>query len=139
MRPMGAAAYGGKGFKERARVSGERPIGAASCRQQYNEASCQAPPPPPPTSTLSLYGIPLLPLSRGNFVVYCVGRGDRPADGRFLCACVEGREVGGLLSQPHAHKIQVGTAAPERAGVSFPGGWVAGVGRLSLLFGFFDN
>ena len=33
---MGAAANGGKGFKERARVCGERPIGAASCRQQYN-------------------------------------------------------------------------------------------------------
>ena len=31
---MGTAAYGGKGFKERAAVSGERPIGTASCRQQ---------------------------------------------------------------------------------------------------------
>ena len=38
---MGAAAYGGKRFKERARVSGERLIGAASCRQQHNQASCQ--------------------------------------------------------------------------------------------------
>ena len=43
---MGAAAYRGKGFKERARVSSGRPIGAASCRQQYNQASCQPPPPP---------------------------------------------------------------------------------------------
>ena len=32
---MGAAAYKGKGFKERARVNGERPIGAASCRKQF--------------------------------------------------------------------------------------------------------
>ena len=29
---------------ERARGSGERPIGAARCRQQYNPASCQPPP-----------------------------------------------------------------------------------------------
>ena len=28
---MGAAGYGGKGSKARARVSGERPIDAASC------------------------------------------------------------------------------------------------------------
>ena len=38
---MGAAACGGRGFKARARVSGERPIGAASCRQQHNEVSCK--------------------------------------------------------------------------------------------------
>ena len=43
-RPMGAAAYGGKGFKERARVSGQRPVGSASCRQQCIQAPC----PPPP-------------------------------------------------------------------------------------------
>ena len=43
MRPLGAAADGGKGFKGRARVSGESPIGAASFRQQYNQASCQTP------------------------------------------------------------------------------------------------
>ena len=30
-RPMGTAAYGGKGFKGRAAVRGERPIGTASC------------------------------------------------------------------------------------------------------------
>ena len=45
-RLMGAAAYGGGGFKERAAASGERPIGAASCRQEYNRASCHQPPPP---------------------------------------------------------------------------------------------
>ena len=45
---MGTAAYGGRGFKESTRVSGERPIGAASCRQRHNRASCQPPPPPPP-------------------------------------------------------------------------------------------
>ena len=43
---MGAAPSGGKGFKGGAAVSGERPIGAASCRQQHNQASCQRPPPP---------------------------------------------------------------------------------------------
>ena len=36
-----------EGRSFRARVSGERPRGAASCRQQYNQASCQAPPQPP--------------------------------------------------------------------------------------------
>ena len=40
---MGAAAHGGRGFKER--TSGQRPIGAAICRQQYNQTSCQPPPP----------------------------------------------------------------------------------------------
>ena len=44
---MGTAADGGKGFKERAAVSGERPIGAARCRQQHNQASCPPPPLPP--------------------------------------------------------------------------------------------
>ena len=51
---MGAAAHGGKGFKERkqrARVNGERLIGAASCRQQYNQASC---PPRPPRTPATL-------------------------------------------------------------------------------------
>ena len=42
-RPMGAAASGGRGFKERARVSGEMPIGAGGCRQQHNQASCRPP------------------------------------------------------------------------------------------------
>ena len=41
---MGAAACGERGFKGRARVRGERPIGAARRRQQHNQASC----PPPP-------------------------------------------------------------------------------------------
>ena len=42
---MGAAAAdGGKGFKERARVSGEAPMGAARCRQQSTQASCKPPP-----------------------------------------------------------------------------------------------
>ena len=45
---MGTAAYEGKGFKERARVSGERLVGAASCGQQYIQALGQ---PTPPTHT----------------------------------------------------------------------------------------
>ena len=44
---MGTAAYGGKGFKGRAAVIGERPIGAARCRQQPNQVSCQTPHPGP--------------------------------------------------------------------------------------------
>ena len=44
-RPMGAATYGGKGFKERAAVSGEKPRGAASCGQQHIQASRHPPPP----------------------------------------------------------------------------------------------
>ena len=33
--PMRPAVYGGKGFKERTRGRGERPIGVASFRRQY--------------------------------------------------------------------------------------------------------
>ena len=43
---MGTAACGGRGFKGRTRVSGERLIGAARCRQQHDQASYQPPPPP---------------------------------------------------------------------------------------------
>ena len=42
---MGTAAYGGNGFKGRAAVSGERPIGAASTRRHVN-------PPPPLLASL---------------------------------------------------------------------------------------
>ena len=57
-RPMGTTAYGGN-FKERARVNGERPIGTASCRQQYIQASCQ------PRGATVIY--PTFPLSsRGS-------------------------------------------------------------------------
>ena len=44
---MGTAAYGGKGFKGRAVASGERPMGAASCRQQHSQVTCQSPSPNP--------------------------------------------------------------------------------------------
>ena len=40
---MRTAACGGKGFKGSAVVRVERPIGAASCRQQHNQVSCQTP------------------------------------------------------------------------------------------------
>ena len=53
---MGAAAYGGRGFKARAQVSGERPMGAATCRQQHNRAS---PPPPLPPNVRALCNAPL--------------------------------------------------------------------------------
>ena len=42
---MSTAACGGRGFKGRARGSGERPIGAARCRQQCT-AGVMPPPPP---------------------------------------------------------------------------------------------
>ena len=41
---MGTAVYGEKGVKESTRGSGERPIGAASFRQQSIQASYQTPP-----------------------------------------------------------------------------------------------
>ena len=59
-RLMGTAACGGRGFKGRGAVSGERPIGAARCRQQHDRASCHClwvgptgftRRPPPPTVT----------------------------------------------------------------------------------------
>ena len=40
---MRTAARGRKRFKEMTRVSGERPIGAASFRHQSSQASCQTP------------------------------------------------------------------------------------------------
>ena len=46
-RPKGTAAYTGKGFKERTRINGERPIGAASFRPQSTQA-CIMPTPPLP-------------------------------------------------------------------------------------------
>ena len=36
---MRTAAYGGKGFKGRAAVSGDQTNGAASCRQQHTQVS----------------------------------------------------------------------------------------------------
>ena len=39
------ATYGGKGFKGRTRVSGERPIGTTSFRQQSIQVSWHSPPP----------------------------------------------------------------------------------------------
>ena len=42
-KPMGTTAYGGKGSKGRA-ANGDRPVGAASCRQDHQTmASCQTP------------------------------------------------------------------------------------------------
>ena len=46
---MGTAAYGGRGFKGRTRVRGERPVGATRFGQQHNQASWRpltGPPPP---------------------------------------------------------------------------------------------
>ena len=38
---MGTGTYGGQGFRERIKVSGERQIGAASMSKQPTQASCQ--------------------------------------------------------------------------------------------------
>ena len=45
---MGAAGCGGRGFKGRAAVSGERPMVAASCRPKHIKVSYQPPPLPHP-------------------------------------------------------------------------------------------
>ena len=45
---MGTATHGGKGFKVRTRVSGERPISTASFKQQFSQALCQPTPPSSP-------------------------------------------------------------------------------------------
>ena len=60
---MCTATDGGTGFEERIRASGERPIGAASFRQQSIQASCQPPPPARP---------------RPIFWVFCTMGGDYP-------------------------------------------------------------
>ena len=64
---MGTAAYGGKGVKGRAADSGERPMGAASRRQQHNPASC--PPPPKWKSTSLAWPGLCTPLLRRLFLV----------------------------------------------------------------------
>ena len=47
---MGAATYGRRGVKERTRVSGKRPIGAAGYKRQHNQASWVSLPDTPPTT-----------------------------------------------------------------------------------------
>ena len=52
---MGTTAYGGKGSKA---ANGDRPVGAASCRQgQHTKATCQPSRPPPPPRPPSLGGL----------------------------------------------------------------------------------
>ena len=68
---MGTAAYGGKGFKERARVSGERPIGAASFRQQYIGASCPTPPIAPSRKDSSVFSCFVPQGGRMNWNLCC--------------------------------------------------------------------
>ena len=49
--------YGGKGCKGRAAVSGERPIGAASCRLQHNQVYIS-----------HSFGFHMLPLVEGGHI-----------------------------------------------------------------------
>ena len=74
-RPMGTAAYAGKGFKGRAAVSGDRPVGAASCRPQHSQVSCQ--------TTLT---IPVHP--RPTAVVWCVSCVVEARDPRMTVVCL---------------------------------------------------
>ena len=92
---MGTAAYGGKGFKERARVSGERPIGAASFRQQYIQASCQFP-------------HPLAPLVHANGLSPCTTLQRLPLAGDILlnghvCDSVTFSRFAGYVEQMDIH------------------------------------
>ena len=108
---MGAAAYGGKGFRERARVSGERPIGAASCRQQYNQASCQPPPPPRPTVCQSVAQCAALPAHRKRDVFFLWD---------FVCQDHTKRDVqypiagGGMRLDGPEHNIRPPLSWPDR-------------------------
>ena len=83
---MGAAACGGKGFRGRAVVNGERPMGAARCRQQHNEAASPPPhvqqPRPPAASTVfetvpQQNKNPMLPLTPTKFPFF--GRQEGPS------------------------------------------------------------
>ena len=57
---MGTAAYGGRGFKGRAAVSGERPSSRRQLQTATQQVSCQSPPGAPSPKNLSLY--PRLPI-----------------------------------------------------------------------------
>ena len=59
-RPMGTAGSGGNAFKERTRGSGERPVGAARCRQSSIQASVNPPPPPRPHTQRQFSTSPML-------------------------------------------------------------------------------
>ena len=96
-RPMGTTAYGWKGFKERTWVSGGRPIGAASCRQQ---STAGVVPPPPPSwqhhhplakrallfvTPLSNRGVARRPMGRALLVVAQGGGPGYPWRARRVC------------------------------------------------------
>ena len=87
---MGAAACRGKGFKERARVSGKRPMGAASFRQQCVQASCphsheQAPPPLPTPLRFGWYSVPAARVFLGLGLLVLMGCRDLRAHVRARC------------------------------------------------------
>ena len=54
---MGTAAYGGRGFKGRTRVSGERPLGAARCSQRSTAIHVGVMPLPHPQARQSRGGM----------------------------------------------------------------------------------
>ena len=62
-RLMGTATDGGNVFKERTRVSGERPIVASGFRQQSVQASCQTPRSEPRTPPQGPCPLPYPPLA----------------------------------------------------------------------------
>ena len=107
---MGTAACGRKGFKGRAAVSGERPIGAASCRQQHNQASCPPPPPraPSPSGAELLRGTPHKGNSTQPFVAFL---GGAYPPGRCIWASAPSHGWCCLRSLCRARTTRVGTSA----------------------------
>ena len=101
-------------------MSGERPIGAASCRQQYNQASCQPPPPLGPTGIRD-YGEPEVHRGTRGRVSERVGQGPgqvalhRPSGARGA-SCASGcvRLCASVTPVAHVHR------KPPRACVSGP-------------------
>ena len=80
---MGAATCGGRGFKQRAGVSGERPIGAASIRK-HSAIHCRRHATPPPPNPWPSTHAPTCSSSNGSLHGICVAPpppspGSRPA------------------------------------------------------------
>ena len=96
---MGTAAFRGKGFKERARVSGESPIGAASFRQQSIQESCQPPRFPSAPSVPEWESFCAVPLVQQHFpraVAACQSRPTKLllSSHGWTVFCISGRDAG---------------------------------------------
>ena len=108
-RPMGTAAYGGKGFEGRAAESGERRIGAESCRQQHNLVSCHPPPPPAFSDTSEYQGTRKhRPRSSGH------GRSDRMPKHGPTRVSEERRPRKGPGGRPYGPQCHAARALPPK-------------------------